>query len=57
MSAEEISAELKAARTAWHEEFGVPVSETYARFLEAIGKATDYLDELEEDNGMPILRR
>lgn len=27
----------RAKRTAWHEDFGVPISQTYAEFLEAIG--------------------
>jgi hypothetical protein len=46
---EALIAELKAARTAWHEDFGVPVSEEYARFLEAVGNLTDWV----ERGGMP----
>ncbi len=34
-------AELRAARTAWHEHNGVPISPTYARFLQAIGDFED----------------
>lgn len=44
-------AELKAARTAWHEDFGVPISESYARFLEAIGKLTDLVEAAQGERG------
>lgn len=40
-AAREWLAELREARTAWHESFGVPISESYARFLNAIGKVED----------------
>jgi len=42
--ARELIEELRNARTAWHEDFGVPVSATYGRFLEAIGELCDYAD-------------
>src|SRR6266700_3596877 len=40
-------AKLRATRTAWHEDFGVPVSQTYADFLTAIGECEDLLTELQ----------
>lgn len=44
MNAQEAIAELKAARRAWHEDFSVPVSHTYGRFLQAIGNVQDLLE-------------
>jgi hypothetical protein len=46
MTPKHLLAELRVARTAWHEEFGVPVSFAYARFLQAIGDVADALDRL-----------
>lgn len=34
----ELAKVARAKRTAWHEDFGVPISHTYAEFLEAIGE-------------------
>ena len=36
-----LAEKLEAARKTWHEDFGVPVSQTYANFLEAIGALID----------------
>lgn len=37
--------ELKAARNAWHEYYGVPIDEKYVRFLNAIGDVHDALEK------------
>jgi hypothetical protein len=41
----ELANELKAARTAWHMSYGVPVSPEHARFMGAIGDLTDYIEQ------------
>lgn len=41
--------ELRRARKAWHEDFGVPISAEYGAFLEAIGVLEDYTESLPAD--------
>lgn len=40
---------IAAARTAWLESFGVPISPEFAKFAEAIGQVKALADELERD--------
>jgi hypothetical protein len=49
MTTGEAITELRAARRAWHEAYGVPICEEYARFLQAIGNVEDKLVEFNQD--------
>lgn len=44
----QLAAEVKAARDAWHESYGVPVSAAHARFMDAIGNLTAAIDWIED---------
>ena len=50
-----ISRELKASRTAWLEQHGVPISIEFARFADAIGVATNYLDRASLSEGAAVV--
>jgi hypothetical protein len=46
--------ELREARTAWHEKFGVIISNEYARFLRAVSAIEDSYQEDEIDPRLSI---
>lgn len=51
LSATELVNEVKAARTAWLEQHGVPISMEFVRFIVAIGQLCDYVAALSVESG------